>query len=133
MNPIIEMKGVPIMIIGTKRNRGIHFGMKDALLPQAISPRVKVPKVRSKMGRSDSHTHTLTPPPVGARLAQFREAWEGSTSDSWTLNIIRKGYLPEFISNRRPKLSIQPERFESARTPLKSVLLHISKWSLQLL
>ena len=59
-----------------------------------------VEKVTPKVVTNDALQHTLDPTNGGARLPQFREAWEGVTSDSWTLNIIRKGYLPEFQVKR---------------------------------
>ena len=74
--------------------------------------------------KNDLLTCALTPlTPVGARLSDFRQAWERVTTDKWILNIIRKGYLPEFTSHLRPRLSVNPERFESARSPLKSIQL----------
>ena len=101
-----SQKGAPPQVI---RNLA---GVGDPL--EEISPRRTI---------NDALQNTLVPPPVGARLALFKQAWEEITSDSWTLNIIRKGYLPEFKSHLRPKLSLQPERFESARNPQKSIQL----------
>ena len=66
---------------------------------------VPVEEVRPGGPTNDAFQYTLTPPRVGARLSQFREALEGVTTDTWTLNIIIKGYLPEFKSLERPKLS----------------------------
>ena len=43
------------------------------------------------MPESDSKINTLTSLPVGPRLAQFREDWEGVTTDAWSLDILRKG------------------------------------------
>ena len=53
-----------------------------------------------KMPESDSKINTLTSLPEGARLAQFREAWEGVTTNAWSLDILRNGYLPKFKSKR---------------------------------
>ena len=94
---------VVTLIIQLEGNR--PFGQKACLTkPVEVEP---PPEVRAvKQVRNDLLTCALAPPsPVGARLSDFRQAWERVITDKWTLNIIRKGYLPEFTSHLRPQHS----------------------------
>ena len=96
------MKRVPIEK-ERDRLRPSHFEGAGAMeQPQAVEvevTEVTVQGVRPGVVINDPLLYTQNPT-VGARLLvlQFKQACEGITSDSWTLNILRKGYLPEFIS-----------------------------------
>ena len=78
-------------------------------------------------GASPRSSPFLPPPPirpdlpVGARLLHFAEEWAHITQDSFTLQIVREGYLIPF-KDQKPPLSSRPIDLSSGHPDLQGAL-----------